>query len=284
MIDEVKRLVDLGLSQRQIAKRLNVNRDKIKNILIKNNIKTIHKVCVVDENKFKEQFNQYYKNRFEYVKGYVNKDTSVVVKCLKCNETQLRYPSALRSKSNMECDNCNKLIKQSKLNIKQKELENKQLELQKKIMQKEQDKLNKCKKFECTYCGKEFKNARSNSKFCSIECRNKQSNKERETKRKNRLKMNGKYDWNISIPKLIKRDKVCKICGKEVDLLDIVNAKGTMIAGDNYPSIDHIIPVSKGGTHTWDNVQLAHRHCNTKKRDNTNVIVNVGSNQLMLNV
>ena len=39
----------------------------------------------------------------------------------------------------------------------------------------------------------------------------------------------------------------------------------TFISGNNYPSIDHVIPVSKGGTHTWDNVKLAHRHCNTMK-------------------
>lgn len=34
-----------------------------------------------------------------------------------------------------------------------------------------------------------------------------------------------------------------------------------------YPSIDHIIPVSHGGTHTWDNVELAHRYCNGVKSD-----------------
>jgi 5-methylcytosine-specific restriction endonuclease McrA len=32
-----------------------------------------------------------------------------------------------------------------------------------------------------------------------------------------------------------------------------------------YPTHDHIVPVSKGGKHTWDNAQLAHFECNTKK-------------------
>ena len=41
--------------------------------------------------------------------------------------------------------------------------------------------------------------------------------------------------------------------------------EGYFIAGNSYPSIDHIIPVSRGGTHTWDNVQLAHRYCNSIK-------------------
>lgn len=31
------------------------------------------------------------------------------------------------------------------------------------------------------------------------------------------------------------------------------------------PSLDHIIPVSKGGSHTYDNVALAHLGCNVKK-------------------
>jgi 5-methylcytosine-specific restriction endonuclease McrA len=33
------------------------------------------------------------------------------------------------------------------------------------------------------------------------------------------------------------------------------------------PTVDHIIPLAKGGTHTWDNVQLAHWSCNSDKRD-----------------
>ena len=28
-----------------------------------------------------------------------------------------------------------------------------------------------------------------------------------------------------------------------------------------------MFPKSKGGTHTWDNVRLAHRHCNAVKGD-----------------
>lgn len=31
------------------------------------------------------------------------------------------------------------------------------------------------------------------------------------------------------------------------------------------PSLDHIIPLSKGGTHTYENVQLAHLTCNVSK-------------------
>ena len=51
---------------------------------------------------------------------------------------------------------------------------------------------------------------------------------------------------------------VCQICGEEVDSM----LSGTDPRG---PSLDHIIPISKGGTHTHGNVQLAHRRCNTRK-------------------
>lgn len=35
----------------------------------------------------------------------------------------------------------------------------------------------------------------------------------------------------------------------------------------NDPTIDHLIPVSKGGLHRWNNVKAAHHHCNSERRD-----------------
>ncbi len=51
---------------------------------------------------------------------------------------------------------------------------------------------------------------------------------------------------------------VCQICHELVD----ETMDGHKPLG---PTLDHIIPVSRGGTHTWDNVQLAHRRCNSRK-------------------
>jgi len=42
----------------------------------------------------------------------------------------------------------------------------------------------------------------------------------------------------------------------------------TFIAGNMYPSIDHVVPLSRGGLHEWGNVKLAHRICNSIKKDN----------------
>lgn len=53
-------------------------------------------------------------------------------------------------------------------------------------------------------------------------------------------------------------DYVCQLCGKPIDPIkkypDLMSA-----------SIDHIIPVSLGGNHTYDNLQAAHFLCNTQK-------------------
>lgn len=84
-------------------------------------------------------------------------------------------------------------------------------------------------------------------------------------KYKRRIKHAGysaKYDSTVTLSKLIVRQKgICQICGKAVDESD---RRGNII-GCDYPSIDHIKPISKGGSHTWDNVQLAHMKCNSLK-------------------
>lgn len=75
------------------------------------------------------------------------------------------------------------------------------------------------------------------------------------------------YDKDVTLKKVIQRDNgICQICGRPVDIED----KGDRCVGALYPSIDHIIPLSKGGGHTWDNVQLAHMICNSIKCDGRN--------------
>lgn len=72
------------------------------------------------------------------------------------------------------------------------------------------------------------------------------------------------FDESITLEKLIHRDGgICQICGKQTDSDDISNGH----IGRMYPTLDHIVPLSKGGSHTWDNVQLAHMACNSGKCD-----------------
>jgi 5-methylcytosine-specific restriction endonuclease McrA len=77
--------------------------------------------------------------------------------------------------------------------------------------------------------------------------------------KRQKIKDNGKIEWSINLHKLAQRDKnICHICGQKVDM----NADNN---DASYGSIDHVIPISKGGTHTWNNIKLAHRGCNTMK-------------------
>lgn len=74
------------------------------------------------------------------------------------------------------------------------------------------------------------------------------------------------FDNTITLKALIVRDNgVCQICGMPTDDNDIANGH----IGRMYPTLDHIIPLSKGGSHTWGNIQLAHMCCNAGKCDRT---------------
>jgi 5-methylcytosine-specific restriction endonuclease McrA len=73
------------------------------------------------------------------------------------------------------------------------------------------------------------------------------------------------YVPGITLKKLIQRDGLqCKICGKMCNPDDHSWANHS---GPMRPSVDHIIPLAKGGPHDWDNVQVAHIICNSAKGD-----------------
>jgi len=124
----------------------------------------------------------------------------------------------------------------------------------------------------CKVCGKEFEKKYGMNGirgFCSDKCKQlneKETQKKAIKNRKHKLKK-GEDGYGLYLTPLIKRDRgICQICGLLVDKKDYkITEKGYFIAGDNYPSIDHICPISKGGKHSWNNVQLAHFHCNTMK-------------------
>lgn len=74
---------------------------------------------------------------------------------------------------------------------------------------------------------------------------------------RNRIKRRVKVcDKSITVFKIRERDdNICQLCNKSCT--------------PETESIDHIIPVTRGGQHVWDNVQLAHRTCNAQKNNRT---------------
>lgn len=172
-------------------------------------------------------------------------DRNVIIECNKCKEhiklSRSWANNLIRNKKDIRCKNC---INKSK--AKEKEMS-----------------------YVCKQCGRTFIRTHGLQRYCSDKCRRRHKPMDNEKERYTKARINGKYDWSITLDKLIKRDKyTCKICGKPINMNDYtINNNGVFIAGNNYPSIDHIKPLSKGGTHTWDNVQLAHRRCNSIKQD-----------------
>lgn len=118
----------------------------------------------------------------------------------------------------------------------------------------------------CRNCGIVFIPTVKKSKvFCSEECREEYKRRYSHAVGKRRLR--GKIiDRDITLDRLIARDNGrCGLCGGVVDKNDYTIKDGAFITGALYPSIDHIKPLSKGGLHSWDNVQLAHFVCNARK-------------------
>lgn len=110
----------------------------------------------------------------------------------------------------------------------------------------------------CVVCGNEFTTFNPAQKTCSKEC----GKRLRYAHKEKRIPKEQMIDKDITLEALYRRDSgVCYLCGGKCDW----NDKQGNIVGASYPSIDHMIPISRGGFHTWGNVRLAHFKCNTVK-------------------
>lgn len=235
--------------QRQVAKRT---------------IRTIKDTTKERELQFIERLNKQYPT-LEYVGGYKHSDKGILLRCKICGDVFKRTAQCVRSGRNTTCFNCTNIEKENK----------RKQELQQKIatdMIRQQArhindiKLNKNKEIEriykkfkkntlyvqkCVVCNEEYI-GRSQSKYCPM-CRKKVSH----------------HHSYKSLKRLYDRDNgICHICNELCDWNDKRIDKGTIIVGSNYPSIDHIIPLAKGGTDDWNNLGLAHVRCNLIKKDN----------------
>ena len=119
----------------------------------------------------------------------------------------------------------------------------------------------------CPGCGVRYETPQPHQKTCSKKCADRRS---RITFRER----NGRYDTHrkrakhygceyepVSRKKVFERDNyTCQICGESTSEKYSFNDPWS-------PTIDHIIPMSKQGSHTYENVQCAHAFCNSVKND-----------------
>jgi 5-methylcytosine-specific restriction endonuclease McrA len=86
--------------------------------------------------------------------------------------------------------------------------------------------------------------------------------------RRARIKAGGVQDQGICHQELYRIfNGTCQICGNKTQSPEVWIGWDGKTAMTYAPTVDHIIPLSKAGTHTWNNVQLAHLLCNSFKND-----------------
>lgn len=285
-VAEVLDLRRSGLGYRTIAKQLGISRDRVLNICHKNGLGgQIAEAPKVTEQQVAEYVSSC---GFDYVGGFQTMKKPITVKCRQCNGLFDRQAHIFRDVVNgtwtfkNECPVCRHDKHLQYVANKEQEKTERQIEAEHEAQKREQQEVVRLSRnvnneltrrlaiHVCRNCGIEFCQSVTgyNSElYCSQRCQSRWLNRTRSEKRYKRL-MSRRHDTDISLERLFKRDGgICYLCGRMCEWDDGAERDGTFIAGDCYPSVDHVIPVSKGGTHTWDNIKLAHRSCNLAKRD-----------------
>lgn len=199
--------------------------------------------------------------RFEYVSGYINKESKIKIKCNECGAIVERTYHHITTAGMKRCPECYKKEKEIAQNEKAQAQREKKERAKERKAEKERKKTERQIPKPCPVCGQ----MTIRPKYCSCECYKKAANATHDMTRRKRIK-DALIDNDITVAGLFKRDNgVCYLCGNKCNMEDYIVSDNVFIAGDWYPSIDHIIPLSKGGQHAWNNVKLAHRICNSKK-------------------
>lgn len=227
---------------------------------------------MISEEKIAEVKATCHKIGYEYIGGYSGSNGSVIVECPKCHRQMKRNWRAVRKiacgyQKIFECSFCRETEKADhRRRIKAKaEAKASERKKQKKIEKEKEfwsQNFSQKKITFCKNCGAILWNGKST---CSISCCVAYNNKQKKDRRLRKIR--GVKVSYIDIKRLFARDRgVCWICGKRCDFKDYKTTdKGVFIAGNSYPSIDHVVPLSKGGVHSWDNVRLACRGCNSRR-------------------
>jgi 5-methylcytosine-specific restriction endonuclease McrA len=110
----------------------------------------------------------------------------------------------------------------------------------------------------CEECGTTFTPTLPHMRHCSIECRRRIGGKVR------RARLRQVEHERVSSTKVFERDGwLCHICGRKT----LKDKRGKI--HDRAPHLDHIVPLSLGGPHTYANTACACMKCNLTKGSRT---------------
>jgi endogenous inhibitor of DNA gyrase (YacG/DUF329 family) len=129
----------------------------------------------------------------------------------------------------------------------------------------------------CDECGQGCTTSNPRQRFCSSRCSGRDARRRRRIRQRakgrrtegNRIaqaqrraeRERDAYRANVSPRRIYERDRwICQLCGDPVDCV-------AEVPSPLAPTLDHIVPLARGGTHEPANVQLAHFLCNSRKGD-----------------
>lgn len=278
--ERTKQIIDLrrsGMPLKKIAEMVGCNHSYCSQVCRKVGLGG----AIIEQRLTESQVADYVsRSGFDYVAGYQSQKKPITVRCRRCGRTFERQFHIFGDvatgtwKCRNECPLCRseqlkeererkqtekKAEREREARIKAEQRAIKQADLISRQME-ERLAIHVCKNCGTEYC---IETTGYNSKqYCSEKCMKRWVMRIKNDRRIRRMKTR-QHDTDITLELLFKKDDgVCYLCGKQCDWNN-VDADGN--AQGNYPSIDHVRPLSKGGTHTWNNVRLACRSCNNAK-------------------
>lgn len=266
--DEILALREAGTSYRQIARDLGLNTRTLREWCKDNGCeesdeeKERHRATTHQANTREEVEAMVSKAGYEYLDGYVRTKSIISVRCLACGSVlSMSYQSFLCG-NKPRCPECEEAERERR---RKEETEARAIMAEdKRIAKLKRARFVQASVKACPICNSLFV---GDTMCCSDRCARRRINRTRDVNRRKRIS-SAMVDRDITLEEVARREKnICYLCGNKVDWNDYVMDGTTFIAGNNYPSIEHVTPLSKGGAHSWENVKLAHRICNSLKSD-----------------
>ena len=112
----------------------------------------------------------------------------------------------------------------------------------------------------CENCGEDFPFNKKKNRHCSTDCAQQTVNKRNwKHLQARRARLKDAFVESFHSIEIYERDNwLCGICGTQID-------PAAKLPDQMSASVDHIIPISRGGTHERANAQAAHLFCNVSK-------------------
>lgn len=251
-LETIRALVEEGKHYDEIAEAFNTDRKTITRYCHANGIYATPKPIEKGVYKESDAINALakYNTDWKYIGGYTGSDGFMIIKH-SCGYIVRKSCISIRHNP-ARCEVC-EAIERKNREVKRKQQAAKQREVTEFFKPVKQHKQIKAK--ECPICGCFFYGGKTHcSEDCSAEARKHYDNTK---KRRRYIKSWTPESKTISLRKLYERDNgVCWLCGEHCNYDAGTN-------DNDYPSIDHVVPIAMGGKDEWKNIRLAHRYCNS---------------------